>query len=289
MGGRSVAIALPVLQGRVTRRQLQGGRFNRPNDVICHSNGCLYFTDPEKRRPYQERQIPGPAGEDNLWDGARVYRLAPDGGLSVLANSRARAVAGRAYNVRREHALLAIYPRDRLDAAGNMVGRSIFADLNEGSEPGITDGLKVDSIRRVYYTGRAASGSSHRRTGASASSGGRSRPSTSRSVGRTCGRCFVARTPPSTRCASRFPAFASLVQATRAVISQRDQWRCPKPIGRGAEHWLRRAHGLPRQRPACLSVNRHGSDEVFGKYFCSAITVVLHWRVPPIRTIGEKG
>src|SRR6516164_7085939 len=137
----------------------KGGRFNRPNDVICHSNGCLYFTDPSKRRPYQEREIPGPAGEDNLWDGARVYRLAPDGGLSVLANSRARAVAGRAYNVRREHALLAIYPRDRLDAAGNMVGRSIFADLNEGSEPGITDGLKVDSSRRVYYTGRAASGS----------------------------------------------------------------------------------------------------------------------------------
>jgi hypothetical protein len=25
----------------------QGGRFNRPNDVICHSNGCLYFTDPD--------------------------------------------------------------------------------------------------------------------------------------------------------------------------------------------------------------------------------------------------
>jgi gluconolactonase len=33
----------------------QGGRFNRPNDVICHSNGCIYFTDPEKRRPYHER------------------------------------------------------------------------------------------------------------------------------------------------------------------------------------------------------------------------------------------
>ena len=244
--------------------------------------GVCIITDPEKRRPYQERQIPGPAGEDNLWDGARVYCLAPDGGLSVLANSRARAVAGRAYNVRREHALLAIYPRDRLDAAGNMVGRSIFADLNEGSEPGITDGLKVDSIRRVYYTGRAASGSSHRRTGASASSGGRSRPSTSRSVGRTCGRCFVARTPPSTRCASRFPAFASLVQATRAVISQRDQWRCPKPIGRGAEHPLPPRARTSSSETGVLSANRHGSDEVFGKYFCSAITVVLHWRVPPI-------
>ena len=38
----------------------RGGRFNRPNDVICHSNGCLYFTDPDKRRPYHEREIPGP-------------------------------------------------------------------------------------------------------------------------------------------------------------------------------------------------------------------------------------
>ena len=38
----------------------QGGRFNLPNDAICHSNGCLYFTDPDKRRPYREREIPGP-------------------------------------------------------------------------------------------------------------------------------------------------------------------------------------------------------------------------------------
>jgi gluconolactonase len=35
----------------------KGGRFNRPNDVICHSNGCLYFTDPAKRRAYHERAI----------------------------------------------------------------------------------------------------------------------------------------------------------------------------------------------------------------------------------------
>jgi gluconolactonase len=41
----------------------------------------------------------------------------------------------------------------KLDAAGNMVGRSIFADMNEGTEPGIPDGLKVDSLGRVYCTG----------------------------------------------------------------------------------------------------------------------------------------
>jgi gluconolactonase len=39
----------------------KGGRFNRPNDVICHSNDCLYFTDPDKRRAYHERDILGVA------------------------------------------------------------------------------------------------------------------------------------------------------------------------------------------------------------------------------------
>ena len=59
----------------------KGGRFNRPNDVICRSNGCLYFTDRDKRRTYHEREIPGSEGDNNLWDGACVYRLTPDGGL----------------------------------------------------------------------------------------------------------------------------------------------------------------------------------------------------------------
>jgi gluconolactonase len=34
-----------------------------------------------------------------------------------------------------------------------MVERTIFADLNQATEPGIPDGLKVDSIGRVSCTG----------------------------------------------------------------------------------------------------------------------------------------
>jgi gluconolactonase len=45
-----------------------------------------------------------------------------------------------------------------LDAASNMVERRIFTDLNQGTEPGIPDGLKVDSVGRVYCTGPGASG-----------------------------------------------------------------------------------------------------------------------------------
>ena len=135
----------------------KGGRFNRPNDVICHSNGCLYFTDPDKRRAYHEREIPGPEGDNGLWDSACVYRLAPDGSLSVLAhceypNGLALSPDERTMyvaNTRSSQYIHAI----KLDMAGNMVGRSIFADLNDGSEPGIPDGLKVDSAGRVYCTG----------------------------------------------------------------------------------------------------------------------------------------
>jgi gluconolactonase len=135
----------------------KGGRFNRPNDVVCHSNGCLYFTDPDKRRAYHEREIPGPAGEDNLWDGACVYRVAPDGGIGVLAhceypNGLALSPDERIMYVANTRSSKYIHAI-RLDAAGNMIGRSIFADMNEGSEPGIPDGLKVDSIGRVYCTG----------------------------------------------------------------------------------------------------------------------------------------
>ena len=135
----------------------QGGRFNRPNDVICHSNGCLYFTDPDQRRPYREREIPGPEGENNLWDGACVYRLTPEGSLSVLAhceypNGLALSPDERTMYVANTRPSQYIHTI-KLDAAGNMVGRSIFADLNDGSEPGIPDGLKTDSMGRVYCTG----------------------------------------------------------------------------------------------------------------------------------------
>lgn len=134
----------------------KGGRFNRPNDVVCHSNGCLYFTDPDKRRPFHEREIPGRDGDNNLWDSAAVYRLAPDGNLSVLAhceypNGLAFSPDERTLYVANTRSSKYVHAI-KLDANGHMVSRSIFADCNEGSEPGIPDGLKVDSLGRVYCT-----------------------------------------------------------------------------------------------------------------------------------------
>jgi gluconolactonase len=137
--------------------RFMGGRFNRPNDVVCHSNGALFFTDPDKRVPYSKREIPGPEGVDNLWDSAGVYRVTPDGTVSRVANCEypnglAFSPDERTLYVANTRSTKYIHALE-LDASGNCVRRRIFADMNEGERPGIPDGLKVDSQGRVYCTG----------------------------------------------------------------------------------------------------------------------------------------
>jgi len=155
--GRKVTRTGPDGELETVVDRYQGGRFNRPNDVVCRSDGSLYFTDPDKRITYARREIPGPAGIDNLWDGACVYRVATDGAVSVVAhceypNGLAFAPDERTLYVANTRSSKYIHAIE-LDAAGNMTGRRIFADMNEGTERGIPDGLKVDSQGRVYCTG----------------------------------------------------------------------------------------------------------------------------------------
>ena len=156
-GGRRVVRVSP--DGRIEPlvERFMGGRFNRPNDVVCRSDGSIYFTDPDKRVPYTEREIPPPAGIDNLWDGACVYRVAPDGTIGVLAhceypNGLAFSPDERTLYVANTRSSKYIHAID-LDMAGKMAGRRIFADMNAGELPGIPDGLKVDSEGRVFCTG----------------------------------------------------------------------------------------------------------------------------------------
>src|SRR5207245_4649304 len=56
--------------------RFEGKRLNRPNDVVCKSDGSLWFTDPGLRVPLAERELPH----------AGVYRIAPDGATSLVAD-----------------------------------------------------------------------------------------------------------------------------------------------------------------------------------------------------------
>ena len=56
--------------------RFEGKRLNRPNDVVCKSDGSIYFTDPGLRVPLAERELPS----------AGVYRIAPDGTITMVAD-----------------------------------------------------------------------------------------------------------------------------------------------------------------------------------------------------------
>jgi gluconolactonase len=127
--------------------RFEGKRLNRPNDVICRSDGSLFFTDPSLRVPLAEREIAD----------AAVYRVAPDGAVSEVANfeypnglalspdEQTLYVA----NTRWSQYIHAV----ELDASGVAVRRRIFADMSSDATNGVPDGMKVDAAGRVFCTG----------------------------------------------------------------------------------------------------------------------------------------
>ena len=125
----------------------EGKRLNRPNDVVCRSDGSIYFTDPGLRVPLAERELPY----------AGVYRIAPDGATTLVAdceypNGLAFSPDERLLYVANTRWAQYIHVLE-LDAGGTMVRRRIFADMSSDETDGVPDGMKVDVEGRVYCTG----------------------------------------------------------------------------------------------------------------------------------------
>jgi gluconolactonase len=125
----------------------EGKRLNRPNDVVCRSDGSLWFTDPGLRVPLTEREVPH----------AGVYRIAPDGTTALVAdceypNGLAFSPDERTLYVANTRWTQYIHAFE-LDAAGAVVRRRIFADMSSDETDGVPDGMKVDVEGRVYCTG----------------------------------------------------------------------------------------------------------------------------------------
>jgi gluconolactonase len=134
-------------RSEVLMDRYEGKRLNRPNDVVCKSDGSLWFTDPGLRVPLAERELPY----------AGVYRVAPDGsstlvvdceypnGLAFSPDERVLYVA----NTRWTQYIHAV----ELDPGGAVIRRRIFADMSSDETDGVPDGMKVDIEGRVYCTG----------------------------------------------------------------------------------------------------------------------------------------
>ena len=127
--------------------RFEGKRLNRPNDVVCRSDGSLYFTDPGLRVPLAERELPY----------AGVYRIAPDGTITLIAdceypNGLAFSPDERVLYVANTRWTAYIHAIE-LDGGGSLVRRRIFADMSSDETDGVPDGMKVDVEGRVYCTG----------------------------------------------------------------------------------------------------------------------------------------
>jgi gluconolactonase len=125
----------------------EGKRLNRPNDVVCKSDGSIFFTDPGLRVPLDQRELPY----------AAVYRIAPDGALSLVAdceypNGLAFSPDERILYVANSRWAAYIHALE-LNDDGTLRRRRIFADMSSDEPDGVPDGMKVDVEGRVYCTG----------------------------------------------------------------------------------------------------------------------------------------
>ena len=59
---------------KVLADKFDGNKFNSPNDLAIHSDGSLWFTDPSYGLKGRPREV----------DGKNVYRLAPDGAVTMV-------------------------------------------------------------------------------------------------------------------------------------------------------------------------------------------------------------
>jgi gluconolactonase len=147
--GDNRRVARMTADGRVEAfvDRFEGKRLNRPNDVVCRSDGSIYFTDPGLRVPLAEREL----------SYAGVYRVMPDGVTSLVAdfeypNGLAFSPDERRLYVANTRWAQYIHVLD-LDPSGRMVRRRIFADMSSDETDGVPDGMKVDVDGRVYCTG----------------------------------------------------------------------------------------------------------------------------------------
>lgn len=131
--------------------RFEGKRFHSPNDLVLHSNGDLYFTDP----PY------GLNGDDDPLRELKtngVYRLDGDGKIS-LVYSQLNRPNGLAFSPDEKTLYVANSDAKRnlwmaFDVVdGKLLNERVFFDATSMNLAGLADGMKVNSKGYVFATG----------------------------------------------------------------------------------------------------------------------------------------
>lgn len=135
--------------------EFEGTPLNSPNDIVCKSDGSIYFTDPSGGLYNVEMQ-----GQDlqRYLDYHGVFRIAPSGEVTLVVKDFVYP-NGLAFSP--DESLLYINDTRQnlirvfeVGPDGSLANGRLFATL-QGHEAGVADGMKVDVEGNVYCTGPA--------------------------------------------------------------------------------------------------------------------------------------
>ena len=145
-GGRRVSRMGANRQMATVADSYGGKKLNSPNDIVCHSSGRIYFTDP----PYGIDPDPGEQGCNGVYcadtDGT-VHRLFDDFGRpNGIALSPDESLLYTNDTVNRNIRVCDV------NADGSVSNDRVFVDMNVPAE-GNPDGMKVDVDGNIYCTG----------------------------------------------------------------------------------------------------------------------------------------
>jgi gluconolactonase len=156
------------VSSRVTRAEPDGSRtvlathydgreLNSPNDIVVHSGGDIYFTDPASGRRFE---LYGELRDQQL-DFQGVFRVAPDGsGLTCLADDF-ETPNGLCFSLDEKRLFVNDTARGHIrvfDVApdGSVSGGAVWLEMSGEDHPGVVgvpDGMKIDRAGNLYSTG----------------------------------------------------------------------------------------------------------------------------------------
>jgi gluconolactonase len=152
-GNRRVLRVNPHGDTTVIADSFEGRRLNSPNDVVCRSDGSVWFTDP----PFG---LPGMAADPGReLDFSGVFRVAPDGAVTLVdgglagPNGIAFSPDERTLYVGNWDPEAKVVVRYGLSDAGEVLDREVLFDMTGAPGEDAIDGIKVDVEGNLYVCG----------------------------------------------------------------------------------------------------------------------------------------
>lgn len=155
--GRRVAISPIDGPAETLTDRYEGKRYNSPNDVVAHSSGAVYFTDPTYGITPPSANIMGDPTAVRELDFQGVYRVDAGGAVRLVLPGFTQP-NGLVFSPDEQFLYVGdsqdkIINRYRVAADGSLTDETLFVDMRADDRRGAPDGMRVDEDGRLWTTG----------------------------------------------------------------------------------------------------------------------------------------